>query len=113
LIEGSDDFGADREILIEGSFRSREQCDFRGIRTPDTVLIQRAQGNPKPDGCQPLGKPELYDLSVDPFQLDNLGSTDPQGSADLRRALLERLDKLERCSGIEGRDRDLISPFCG
>lgn len=114
LIEGRDGaFGGDRAVLIEGSFGSPKECDFRGIRTSDKVFLQRARGNPKPGGCTPKGEPEVYDLSEDPFQLDNLGVTDPQGSADLRRDLRERLDDLERCSGISGRDPNKPSPFCG
>ncbi len=106
------DYPNDRGILIEGGFRGGSSCDFRGIRTPDSVLIQRAKGDPQQIGCLPASEPEVYDLDEDPYQLDNLAVTDPTGSEALLGEMLSRVTALERCSGIKGRDAPNVQPFC-
>jgi hypothetical protein len=56
--------------------------------------------DPLTGGCRETEEFERYDLRSDPFQLQNLYS-----SEDPTAGLLEdRLAKLRDCSGIEGRD---------
>lgn len=112
LLKGRSEGFEDRAILIEGGAHGSE-CDYRGVRTQDAVLFRRVKRAREGNGCDPASAPELYDLGEDPFQLDNLGVTDPQGSRDLRKDLLERLAELERCSGVQGRDPNGPGPFCG
>ena len=62
---------------------------------------------PEPGGvlCRPAAEYEVYDLAADPFQLENL-QPPPEDE-------IERLQTLQRCSGIRGRDPELKSrPFC-
>ena len=56
------------------------------------------------------GERELYDLSVDPFELRNVDGSPSYATAQARLGV--RLSELSRCSGIEGRDPPTAAPFC-
>jgi N-acetylglucosamine-6-sulfatase len=56
------------------------------------------------------GERELYDLSVDPFELRNVAGS--PSYAQVQGRLGVRLSELSRCSGVEGRDPPTAAPFC-
>jgi hypothetical protein len=64
-------------------------------------------------GCQPADEREHYDLSDDPFQLENLFPASP-GSAleDQQQALQARLDLLRNCAGHPGSTPKAGHPLC-
>jgi N-acetylglucosamine-6-sulfatase len=107
----------DRGILLELDRVSRQPsnaCTFESIRTPASAYTEYLLiRDPATGECVPGDEAELYDLEADPFQLSNLLSTDPGGSAALRASLQARLNKLRKCAGIKGRDpRRGNRPFC-
>jgi N-acetylglucosamine-6-sulfatase len=112
LIEGrSADWPAGRAIPIEGG-EDGGPCGYRGLRLEREVLLQKVSAEEE-GACAPQGLPEFYDLGADPFQLDNLAATEPPRSRARIESLQGRLARLERCSGIEGRDRVRPdTPFC-
>lgn len=90
------------DINAEAYTRS---CVWAGLRTPKLSMIEHLSlPDPETDECVPSSEYELYSLERDPLQLQNLGT-------DAR--LARRLDRLRRCSGIEGRDpkREGV-PYC-
>jgi N-acetylglucosamine-6-sulfatase len=95
----------DRSILIEYG-RQRDKagllCEYAGIRQPTRVYMEyTAISNGV--GCDPIEEGELYDLRLDPFQLNNLFR--PNGGQGSAQARLEaKLDELRACAGIAGRD---------
>ena len=62
--------------------------------------------------CVQNNEPEYYDLAADPYQLDNLLVTDPQSASGTVDELLARMEQLQSCSGIEGRDPPTPGDFC-
>jgi hypothetical protein len=56
------------------------------------------------------GERELYDLNVDPFELQNVANE--ASYANVRDRLGTRLAALTDCSGVEGRDPPTAAPFC-
>lgn len=99
-----------RAIAIEGGMEG-DICGFRGLRLDSSVLLQDVV--PVDDGgCERNGTPEYYDLAADPFQLDNLLVTDPAAVEDRVGDLRARMDELQSCSGIEGRDQPTSGGFC-
>ncbi|MQA73241.1 MAG: sulfatase-like hydrolase/transferase [Solirubrobacterales bacterium] len=112
LLEGrTGEWPSDRAIAIEGGLK-REVCGYRGLRLERSVLLESVE--PGEDGrCAVEGTPEYYDLRSDPHQLENLavhgGARDRARVAELQG----RLEALEACSGIEGRDpRPESGRFC-
>jgi arylsulfatase A-like enzyme len=99
-----------RAIPIEGGVHG-DVCGFRGLRLADEVLLEDVVPGDNGD-CVRDGTPELYDLSTDPFQLDNLVVTDPASGADRAAELQARFDRLSTCSGIRGRDPVGRAGFC-
>jgi N-acetylglucosamine-6-sulfatase len=84
-----------------------DTCAYVGLRTPERLFVEHTElPNPAAGyACEPSpGAQELYHLDSDPFQLENLFSTDPAGTAAERAALSARLDDLRSCAGISGRD---------
>ena len=110
----------DRAILLtftSGHRRNNagEGCAFAGLRTGRHSYTEYSSlPDPATDECRPAAENELYDLSADPAQLENLERT--EGLAVTRsetRELRERLSALRNCAGIEGRDaRTKGRPFC-
>ncbi len=84
----------------------KRSCEWDALRTTRRSLIEHTS-LPKPGtiDCEPVSVFENYDLNADPFQLD--------GDRPVADRARERLRRLTRCSGIEGRDRKLKKkPFC-
>jgi arylsulfatase A-like enzyme len=75
--------GPRRAILLESG---GPRAPVRGVRTERYVYVEH-----------PTGERELYDLQVDPDELDNRAA-DP-AMADVRTDLAERLDALRTCAG--------------
>jgi N-acetylglucosamine-6-sulfatase len=99
---------ADRGILTQLARTTRklsDACAFDSIRSPTLSYTEYTEiRDPITHQCVATDQAELYDLSADPFQLDNLLSTDPTGSETLRAAMEARLDALRDCAGVAGRD---------
>jgi N-acetylglucosamine-6-sulfatase len=103
LLRGDDRaWPADRAIPIEGGIKG-DVCGFRGLRLASEVMLEDVV--PVDGGCKREGAPEYYDLKADPYQLDNLVVTDPAAAQARVDELQARLDRLESCSGIKGRDQ--------
>ena len=77
-----------RPILLENLDRSRvpQQRLYRGVRTPRWAYFEAAHG-----------EVELYDLTADPFQLENL-AREPELKSQ-RRELAASLHRLRDCRG--------------
>lgn len=104
----------DRAVPLELDTRGKpadalSPCAYEGLVTREEVFVHHTAAA-GPDGtCSPVDEVELYDLVADPFQLTNLGATDPVAAAGLSA----RAERLSRCSGIMGRDRRRAGlPFC-
>ena len=122
LLTGSGDWPEDRGLLAE--FREPDlprysTCEFAGIRTRDAIYVEHYRVvNPSTGRCVDHIPPavELYNLSSDPFQLDNQcygGSTDNCRHDEAQADLDRRLAKLRQCIGIRGRDERMDGrPFC-
>ena len=106
LLEGnSERWPRDRAIPIELD----DGYSYTALRTPRYLYSEMTA-----DRGGPLAHPapELYDLRADPQQLENLArSKDPEIKAVGSR-LADRLFKLRRCEGIEGRDPRGKHKFC-
>lgn len=109
---GGDDSGwpSDRGVALEFDLtRDRRTpsrpCKFEGIRTQGDSYVEYRE-LPQPDGrhlCHPTDEAEFYDLGSDPFQLDNLDGSGG-GAGQREQELANRLQALDRCRGIQGRD---------
>jgi N-acetylglucosamine-6-sulfatase len=97
----------DRGILVEvteGASTESGACEVQAIRTPSHMYGEYPYVLDSGTGiCVPSDDADLYALNTDPFQLDNVLSTDPQGSQVIRAKLEARLQALRRCSGTQGR----------
>jgi N-acetylglucosamine-6-sulfatase len=107
---GSPEWAQDRGILIEldrrfGEATRRLPCLYQGIRTSGHLFVEYTSV-PGPDGlCRDSDEIEFYDLSSDPFELQNLYPATPGTAQQLvQQQLAERLATLRDCAGIEGRD---------
>ena len=109
----------ERELVIElerigtPSDIGGRACAYSGLRTPGptgagTLYVEHTSAVAANGACEPVDEAELYDLSPDPFQLDNLaGGGDvpvPAVPTPRQGTWPERLDELRHCAGIEGRD---------
>ena len=84
-------------------------CGFAAVRTRDELFSVR--GGDRVEGQCQDGPEEYYDLSADPFELENsVARAVYSQSVDELRA---RLSDLRRCSGILGRDEPAPGrPYC-
>jgi N-acetylglucosamine-6-sulfatase len=95
LLGGRGNWPRGRGVLVEiGTPR-----EYEAIRTRRYVYSELT-----------TGERELYDLNVDPFELQNVANE--ASYADVRDRLGTRLAALTNCSGIEGRDPPTAAPFC-
>jgi N-acetylglucosamine-6-sulfatase len=107
LLEGrGGGFPRDRSVVLEYG-RERDKagllCEYTGIRDPTRIYIEYT-GLASLDGeCDSIEEGELYDLTGDPFQLENLFR--PNGSAGNGQGTPKaKLEELRDCAGIAGRD---------
>jgi arylsulfatase A-like enzyme len=81
-------------------------CHYQGVREGDLVYVEHTSVPDENGVCQDSDITELYDRRADPFELENLVSTEA-GAARIA-AETERLSALTQeladCAGIEGRD---------
>jgi arylsulfatase A-like enzyme len=86
----------ERALLVEAAVG--KPCGFAAVRTLDYTYAEY-EAVPGDQHCPP-GERELYDLSADPNQLDNLlHASTPSPPAGVERQLRRELGRLERCSG--------------
>jgi arylsulfatase A-like enzyme len=97
ILDGEGGFPNDRAIGIE-----IEGCQYRGVRQGDYVYIEHSDME---NGECVRTDTELYDLSKDPWQLDNLFPAPPLSpTSNVIQRMHDLTVRLEDCSGIEGRD---------
>jgi N-acetylglucosamine-6-sulfatase len=119
LLRGSASWPAARDLVIElersGSPTDvgGRACAYSGLRTPGptgtgTLYVEHTSAVAPSGSCEPVEESELYDLGVDPYQLDNLAAADgdaPESPAPpLEPRWADRLAELADCSGLPGRD---------
>lgn len=96
----SSGFPADRHLMIEQGV-----CGYRGVRNLSEIYIEhlgaRIEGT---ETCSPELELEHYDLTADPFQLQNLYPATASPALDAQGRLFSHLDALRNCAGVEGRD---------
>jgi N-acetylglucosamine-6-sulfatase len=117
LLRGTGDWPAERDLVVEltregtPSDVGGRACAYSGVRTPGpsgtgTLYVEHTSAVAASGNCEPVAEAELYDLGVDPYQLDNLARLDGDVPAPpVEQAPAERLAELRDCAGI--RDRDL------
>ena len=111
LMRGEGGWPQDRGLAVEWktndeSFNTSSSCEFHGVRTLTQVYIEHVSVPTPPNGlCVPADEREHYDLTSDPFELQNLYPQAPSSPVGLiEAALAVRTARLAHCAGIEGRD---------
>ena len=114
LINGNaSSWPGDRGILLEYRVRrasSSPTCHYTAIHTGDREYIEHSR-LVRGGTCVGAEERELYDLTSDPFQRENLcagGCPGGRGQDELE----ERLQVLRGCQGIAGRDPQPPSGYC-
>jgi N-acetylglucosamine-6-sulfatase len=81
-------------------------CAYRGLELRQTSYVHYTSVSTSRRGsCDPVDENELYNLSLDPWELRNLSPAALGSPAYRKQARLEhQLADLADCSGIEGRD---------
>jgi arylsulfatase A-like enzyme len=102
-----------RTSFGEGADSYPLSCQFVGAHTNRASIVENLMV-PDADGhCHPADVFELYDLRADPFELENLMSTEPSGDPELEAEMRVHLERLRDCAGIAGRDERVGSrPHC-
>ncbi len=96
LIEGAQPgWAAERTILTESAKRTQGSCSWAGVRTA-ALSYARHVVSAKGGGCAGR-EAELYDLTADPDELENL-SGDPE-AREIRSELASELERLLGCAG--------------
>ena len=108
------EFPTDRARVVE--YRGRGNlpvCVYSGIVLPGTTYFEHTEIRLPEGGCVPADEREHYDLTDDPFQLENLFPANP-GSAreDEQDALAARLAQLRNCAGSPGSTPKAGRPLC-
>jgi N-acetylglucosamine-6-sulfatase len=123
LLTRSGSWPGGRDLLIEYRARNRgglnPVCEFAGIRTRRDLYVQHYRlADPSTRECvdaSPMPV-ERYDLTVDPFELENMCDAGLQENCPTgrrQRDLEDRLASLRGCAGIRGRDARVAGrPFC-
>ena len=84
-------------------------CKYRGMIDENLFYLEHEIAQDVVTGeCVQVDDRELYDLSRDPYELQNLLPPDGPDPAteQLEPSLAETLELLHDCQGIEGRDRE-------
>jgi N-acetylglucosamine-6-sulfatase len=104
LLRGEGGWPSHRGLLIEydgASSKGTSSCKYGAIRTPERIYVEHVSiPDPLTGVCEAAEETELYNLATDPFQLQNLEPTADPSAAGLEA----RLERLEGCAGIAGRD---------
>jgi N-acetylglucosamine-6-sulfatase len=104
LLRGEGGWPSSRGLLIEydgASSKGTSSCKYGAIRTPGRIYVEHVSvPDPLTGVCEAVEETELYDLAADPFELQNLEPSDDPTTESLEA----RLERLEGCSGIAGRD---------
>jgi N-acetylglucosamine-6-sulfatase len=81
-------------------------CAYAGIQRVDRTYVHYTSAVPSGQtSCQPTDQTETYDLTTDPFQLQNLFPATPDTpEAAEQSSLATELGVLADCAGIKGRD---------
>jgi arylsulfatase A-like enzyme len=92
-------------------------CKFAGIRTSHNLYVMHSRVvNRVTNECVSVDQRERYNLTDDPFELDNRcfgGDPDQCPASDQQLRLERHLSRLRDCAGIRGRDRRVNGrPFC-
>jgi arylsulfatase A-like enzyme len=98
------DIPGDRSLMLEyGRPRDKDGllCQYAGVRNTSHSYAEYT-GLAANGGCKGIEEGELYDLSTDPFQLDNLFRDDSPSA--VQKEMAHELNQLRECSGIAGRD---------
>jgi N-acetylglucosamine-6-sulfatase len=103
----------DRGILLEWRVRHASHhatCHYTAIHTGHRLYVEHTR-LVRRGRCVEVDERELYDLTFDPFQLENLCARGcPNGPG--QEQLEERLATLRGCEGIAGRDPVPPSGYC-
>jgi len=122
LLRGkSPKWAADRPLGVELQLPNANPqrpavCKYAGVRLPRVVFVRHFKVAGRSKGpCVKDRERERYDLSDDPYQLNNLcfggGSCPTDG---LQTRLKRLLTRIHHCSGVRGRDpRPSHGPYCG
>jgi arylsulfatase A-like enzyme len=104
LLRGSGEWPNDRGLLVEydgASSKGTSSCEYHGIRAEGWMYVDHVRiPNPLTGVCEETEQTELYNLTLDPYQLDSL----PAEGLPVTTPLRSRLARLRDCTGIEGRD---------
>jgi N-acetylglucosamine-6-sulfatase len=93
-------FPADRTLLVEQGV-----CGYRGVRDLDEIYVQYSGPRiPGTDTCEPQLEIEHYNLTNDPYELNNLYPAPNGNVEDAEGRLFSELEALRNCAGVEGRD---------
>lgn len=100
VLAGNESLSQERAFVME-----LFDCSYRAVRKLDNVYFEHGRGPiPTTGECAPT-ETEHYDLTDDPFQLQNLFPASRRSDdGHTQRDLEAELDLLVRCEGIEGRD---------
>jgi N-acetylglucosamine-6-sulfatase len=120
LLKRGGDWPRHRSVLTEykaqrpGRFAT---CEFGGILTRGALYVEHSRVyEPDAGQCVQTDQVERYRLSKDPFELHNVcfGGKPRRCPHDQAQANLSaRLERLESCAGIKGRDPRVDGrPFC-
>jgi N-acetylglucosamine-6-sulfatase len=105
------------EIDLRAGTSDHPVCEYTGVRADGQVLTNYLRAKlPSSDGCVADDEWERYDLTKDPFQLQNLCFAGDYANCpqDQTQQQLERLLRRTRdCAGVSGRDpRSGQRPYC-
>ncbi|MGI9020416.1 MAG: sulfatase family protein [Solirubrobacterales bacterium] len=113
-IAGENDLPTDRALLYE--YRAQDAggfptCEFTGVKTPRAMLTHHTRAAIGEE-CVEVDELERYDLDGDPHAEDNLCAAGCPATGE-QDELARRLERLEVCAGIEGRDpRPASGEYC-
>jgi N-acetylglucosamine-6-sulfatase len=88
--------------LTENNEPYDRTCEYYGVRWQEWAYVKHVTAAREGDGCRPSGERELYDISDDPFQLDNLAGEHPSMASKMES--LAR--SVRRCEGASCRQLD-------
>lgn len=115
LTRGEPGWPEGRAILLESRRNALdgESCRYSGLRTTQTLYVEHASVLDRRTGdCKRSSEGERYDLQQDPYELENLFPADTSEGRHTERELSRRLDALESCAGIDGRDAEGPGAYC-